>query len=131
MATIEDVQAFVSRLDGNGVSASEVEPGLWVLAPDDGGGQIVVNFAPPVVVLRVNVMEMPAEEGKQTALMRRLLELNAEEMVHGSYGIEESQVVLTDALQIENLDFNEFQASIESITLALGSHMASLASFKE
>ena len=131
MATIEDVQAYVSRLDGEGLSAEEIETGLWVLSSEDGGGQIVVNFAPPVVVLRVNVMEMPPEGSKQTALMRKLLELNAEEMVHGSYGIEESQVVLTDALQIENLDFSEFQASIDSITLALGSHMAALASFKE
>jgi hypothetical protein len=128
---MEDVQGYVSRLDGNGVSAEEVESGLWVLTPDGGGGQIVVNYAPPVIVLRVNVMEMPADGGNRAALMRKLLELNAEEMVHGSYGIEDSQVVLTDALQIENLDFTEFQASIESITLALGSHLRSLASYQE
>ena len=52
-------------------------------------------------------------------------------MVHGSYGVEGSQVVLTDALQLKNLDFNEFQASLDSITLALASHMSALASFKE
>ena len=49
----------------------------------------------------------------------------------GAYGIEESRVVLTEALQIENLDFGELQASVDSISQALGSHLAALASYKE
>ena len=130
MATIEDVQAYLERLDG-GVSADEVEPGLWVLSPEDGGGQIVVNFTPPVVVLRVNVMELPKDESRRSALMTKLLELNAKELLHGSYGIEETRVVLTEALQIENLDFSELQASVDSIAMALGSHLAALAPYKE
>lgn len=130
MATVEDVQAYLERLDG-GVSADEVEPGMWVLSPEDGTGQIVVNFTPPVVVLRVNVMELPDGDAQRSALMKKLLELNATELLHGSYGIEDSQVVLTEALQIENLDFSELQASVESISLALGSHLAALASYKE
>ncbi len=130
MATVEDVQAYLERL-GDGASADEVEPGLWVLSPEGGGGQIVVNFAPPVVVLRVNVMELPEDPSQRNALMKRLLELNATELLHGSYGIEESRVVLTEALQIEHLDFSELQASVDSITMALGSHLAALASYKE
>ena len=130
MATVEDVQAYLERLDG-GVSAQELETGLWMLSSEEGSAQIVVNFAPPVVVLRVNVMELPSDASQGNALMKKLLELNAKELLHGSYGIEDSRVVLTEALQIENLDFSELQASVESITLALGSHLAALASYKE
>ena len=68
MATVEDVQAYLERLD-SGVSAEEVEPGLWVLSSEDGGSQIVVNFTPPVVVLRVNVMELPKDDSQRSALM--------------------------------------------------------------
>ena len=127
----EDVQSFIERLDDGVVTSEELEPGLWVLTPEQNGVRIVVNYEPPVVVFRVNVMELPAEGDKRTSLMRKLLELNATELLHGSYGIEGDSVVLTDALQLENLDFSEFQASIDSITLALASHLNALAPYQE
>ncbi|MBA3318554.1 MAG: hypothetical protein H0T50_10745, partial [Gemmatimonadales bacterium] len=64
-------------------------------------------------------------------LFRQLLELNARELVHGSYGLEGDHVVLTDTLDLENLDYNEFEASFDSITLAVASHLAELASYRE
>jgi hypothetical protein len=39
--------------------------------------------------------------------------------------------VLTDTLELENLDFSEFEASFDSITLALASHLATLAPYRE
>ena len=56
------------------------------------------------------------------AIYRKLLELNATEMIHGAYGVEEGAVVMTAALQLENLDFNEFQASVEDMNLAVSKH---------
>ena len=52
-------------------------------------------------------------------------------MMHGAYGIEGESIVISDALQLENLDFNEFQASFESMTLSLASHLATLAPYRE
>ena len=129
MASRDDLESFVARLDDS-INSDEVEKGIWAITGEDDA-PIVVSFNPPVAVFRVNVMELPKPGTNRTELMQKLLELNAEGMVHGSYGIEGSQVVLTDALQLENLDFNEFQASLDSITLALASHMSALASFKE
>ena len=40
-------------------------------------------------------------------------------------------VVLTDTLELENLDFSEFEASFDSITLALASHLGALAPYRE
>ena len=34
--------------------------------------------------------------------------------MHGSYGVEGDHVVLTDTLELENLDFSEFEASFDS-----------------
>ena len=127
----DDVQGFIERLDDGVVTSEELKPGLWVLTPEQDGVRIVVNFGPPVVVFRVNVMDLPGDAEKRTSLMQKLLELNATELLHGSYGIEGDSVVLTDALQLENLDFNEFQASIDSITLALASHLRALAPYQE
>jgi hypothetical protein len=64
-------------------------------------------------------------------LTRRLLELNASDLVHGSYGIQGDSVVLTEAIELEHLDYEEFLASYESMTLALASHMRELGSYRE
>jgi hypothetical protein len=130
MASRDDLESFISRLDDT-VSSEEVETGIWVLTPGDDNVPIVVSFDPPVVVFRVRVMDLPQAGSNRNELMQKLLEFNAEGLVHGSYGIEGAQIVLTDALQLENLDFNEFQASLDSITLALASHMSALAPFQE
>ena len=130
MASREDLEGYINRLDEE-FQNEEVDGGIWVLSSGEDGAQIVVSYDPPVVVFRVNVMDLPEAENKRTDLMRRLLELNAAGMVHGSYGIEGSRVILSDALQLDNLDFNEFQASLDSISLALASHMAGLATYQE
>ncbi|HXE56726.1 MAG TPA: YbjN domain-containing protein [Gemmatimonadales bacterium] len=130
MITRDDIQAFIDRLDGGALASNEIEPGLWVIrTPEDA--EVVVSYAPPVVILRVRVMELPAAEPRRSELFRQLLELNARELVHGSYGLEGDHVVLTDTLELENLDFSEFQASFDSITLALASHLGALAPYRE
>ena len=132
MVSHDDIQSFLDRLNASGASHSEVSEGLWNVRP---GGDLdfglVVHHSPPVVVLRVKVMDLPKDPGKQSALFRRLLELNATDLLHGSYGIQADAVVLTAALELAHLDFEEFLASYESITLALASHIRELASFKE
>ncbi len=125
----DDLEAYIDRMGAEGVQAKEVEPGLWVLTPGEGGPEVVVHFNPPVVVLRVRVMKLP-KDGKRSDLYRHLLELNAKDLVHGSYGVDGEDVVLSDALELENLDFNEFQASFDSLTVALASHLSTLAPFR-
>ena len=87
--------------------------------------------SPPVVLLRVKVMDLPKYASNHGALYRRLLELNASDLLHGSYGIQDDTVVLTEALELSHLDYEEFLASYESITLALASNIRELATFRE
>jgi len=130
MTTREDIQSFLDRVDGGGLTVMEIEPNLW-LARTPNDAEVVVHYAPPVVILRVRVMELPAAEPRQGELLRQLLEYNARELVHGSYGLEGAHIVLTDTLELENLDFSEFEASFDSITLALASHLTALAAYRE
>lgn len=124
MVTKEDIEGFLNRLSAEGASYKEVQNGLWVVKP--GGSldfNMVVHFSPPVAILRVKVMELPDDKNAVAKLSRRLLEMNASDMVHGSYGIEQTEIVLTEALELSHLDFEEFLAAYESIALALGSHL--------
>ena len=45
--------------------------------------------------------------------------------------IEGDHVVLTDALELTDLDFSEFEASVDSLSLALASHLNALTPFGE
>jgi hypothetical protein len=130
MVTKDDLQSFVDRLEGGSVESKEVEPGLWVVRTSQGA-EVVVTCSGPVVILRVRVMELPGDEERRKELFRQLLEINARELVHGSYGLEGDHVVLTDTLELENLDYSEFEASFDSLTLALSSHLSALAPYRE
>ena len=130
MITHDDLQSFLDRLDGGSVTSTELEPGLW-LSRNADGAEVVVHYAPPVVILRVRVMELPAGEPRRGELFRQLLEFNARDLVHGSYGLEGDHVVLTDTLELENLDYNEFESSFDSVSLALASHLSALAAYRE
>ncbi len=132
MVNREELEKFLDRLANEGASYHEVESGLWTVNP---GGEldlsVVIHHSPPVVVLRVKVMDTPADDATSARLNRRLLELNATDLLHGSYGIDNDSVVLTEALELEHLDFQEFLAAYESITLALASHLRELATIRE
>ena len=127
MVTREDVESFLLRME---LEAEEVETGMWVARSDDSGVSTVVHYSPPLLVIRTKVLDVPEDPARCTGLFRRLLELNATDMVHGAYGIDEDDVVLADSLELENLDFNEFQASIDSMQLAVASHLESLSPYR-
>ena len=130
MITKDDVEGFLAKLESEGIHAKEPKPGFWLLSGTPDSPEVVVHYNPPVVVLRVKVLELGPGNAKED-LYKHLLKLNATDLVHGSYGIDGDAVVLTDALELENLDFNEFQASYDSMMLALASHLATLAPYRQ
>ncbi|MEO8451966.1 MAG: hypothetical protein ABI647_19400 [Gemmatimonadota bacterium] len=130
MVTKEDLQTWLDRVDGGSAEIKEIEKNIWVVRTTQGA-EMVIHYAPPVVVLRVRVMEPPPAIDRRAGLFQLLLELNARDLIHGSYGLEGEHVVLTDALELENLDYSEFEASFDSLTLALASHVAALAPYRE
>jgi len=132
MVTKDDLESFLDRLSSEGASYFEAGENTWIVQP--GGAldvDLVVHYNPPVIVLRVKVMNIPTTNGKGAELNRRLLELNASDLVHGSHGISEGSIVLTEALEVAHLDYEEFLASYESMTLALATHLRELTTYRE
>ena len=134
MVTREDIEGFLDRLttDDSQTTYEEIGDGIWRVRP--GGAldlEVAVSYSPPVALLRVKVMELPSDDGECNKLARRLLELNATDLVHGSYGIADQSIVLTEALELSHLDYEEFLAAFESMTLALASHIREFATFRD
>lgn len=106
----------------------EIDDGTWIIEDDlTHIDNIVVKIANPIVLFRVKIMEIPQE--KKEELYRTVLELNANDLVHGAYAIEDNNLIIIDTLQCENLDKNEFQSTVDSIGLALIQHYDKLIKF--
>ena len=110
-------------------SYREIKPNLWLL--DDANHNlegIAVMYADPLVIIRVQVMNVPSR--KREEFYAKLLELNANEMIHGAYGLEGEKVVIIDTLEYKDLDYSEFRAALDAISLALTQHYPILSVYR-
>ena len=124
MRTNEDIEALFIELE---LPFERLGEAMWVVVDEsDHIESLVVYQTGTVLNFRVKVVALP--ENPSPELFRTLLELNAADMVHGAYGIEEDAVVLVESLEVENLDLNELQAVIESFGIALGTHHTRISS---
>ncbi len=129
MASLEDVESFLIRMD---LEYEEIDEGMFLAHGRNDGAGVVVHHTSPLLVLRLKVMDLPSEaDGRMMELYKALLVLNATDVVHGAYGIEEGELILTDTLELENLDFTEVQASMESLQLAASSHIEAIRELAE
>lgn len=126
MVTEQDIESYMIRM---GVSFKELGRKTWILRDsEDLVESLVVSLNDPVVLFHVKLSDIPATCDR-LKLYEELLRLNASEMLHGAYGLEGNAVVATDTLQAENLDFNEFQASVDAMNLCISSHYPRISAF--
>ena len=105
----------------------EVGENMWLIEDSEKGlGHVFVYADDPLVTIRAKVMEQP--EGDRERFYEELLRLN-NEMIHGAYALEGSNVVLVDTLESGTLDLEEYQASLEAIGLALAQHYPRLSQY--
>ena len=125
MVTQNDIEIY---LDDSGYPFEKVDENLWrVESPDNNVDNIILSYADPIIVFRINLMKVP-EQNRET-FCEWLLKLNATEIPHGAFGIEDDNVVLIDTLQLENLNRNELQASIDSLAFTVAQYYNDLKSY--
>ena len=118
MTTKEKIECYIHDME---LPYEELEEGLWIIYESEGNYQekLVVSYSETIVHFRLKVMNIPKKAAKHCELFKKLLEINATSLTHGAFAIEQDSIVLIDSLQLENLDFNEFQASVEAIFLGI------------
>ncbi len=117
------IESFIIEM---GLPFEQVQEGLWLVHDEaDFIDNIVVYHNYPVLTFRVKLVDLPEGKGFPE-LFRRLLQLNSSSMIAGAFGLEDNSVVVVDTIQSENLDANEFQASIDAMALAVREHYEEL-----
>ncbi|MGD9940952.1 MAG: YbjN domain-containing protein [Clostridia bacterium] len=126
MAGLTKVESYLIDL---GISYQEASAGTFFIDDTEKGlPGVVVTIDEPIVIVRARVMSIPA--GKKVELYETLLRLNGSDMVHGAYALDGDDVVLLDTLEYDTMDKSEFEAALDSISLALSRHYGILGSFR-
>ena len=128
MINRDDLQSYLIRMDAD---FEEVDDGMFLVHTDNEGAPIVVHHSDPLLLVRMKVMDLPDDSGGLANLYETLLKLNASDVVHGAYGIEEGELILSDTLQMSHLDFEELRASLESVQMAASAHVSRIRELAE
>ncbi|MDX2469984.1 MAG: molecular chaperone Tir [SAR324 cluster bacterium] len=114
---LEKIIGFAHRLDLEIIQTNGADELIVVNAEEKGVFHLILDCEDPILV-----MEQLIYDVKKPSLehFTRLLQMNRS-LVHGAFILDEKgeRVIFRDTLQIENLDFNEFEGTINALTLGL------------
>jgi len=111
-------------------SFTNEEEGVLVIAKENAGiKNLVLAMADPILIIEQFLFEIKAES---VNLFRDLLK-KTRDIVHGAFALDETgkKVIFRDTLQLENLDLNELEGSINSLSLLLSEYSDELIQFSK
>ena len=126
MRSANDVEAYLGKMNRR-YTPVEGEPGTFLVHGGTNMPPTALRVDPPLVVLRVHVGDVEGSAAANGQLFEKLLTVNAKSLVHTSFGLEDARIVLTAALELENLDYNELEATLDEIDVTLAQQVPSLA----
>ena len=127
MSDFEKVKDFILDM-GFTISHEEPKEELVVIDDDERGiKNLVIDCEGSIVILEQVIIPMPKESSD---FCKRILQINRT-LVHGAFVLDEEGTTLLfrDTLQLENLDRNELEGSIDALSLGLAEYASELVSF--
>lgn len=120
----EDLEQLLGRLDRH----FERQPNnTFLVVAGPGLAPVALRIATPVLVAQAEIGPAPTgAPAVEAQVFRRLLELNVSDLLHAAYALEDGRIVLTAALELENLDLNELEAVLSDMAMALSKHVGPL-----
>ena len=127
MTHFEQVKAYLQELEF-AITKEEPSQELVVIDDEDQGiNHLVIDCEDPILILEQFIFEI--KKDPQANMLKRLLQLNRT-LVHGAFAIDDSgtKVLFRDTLQLENLDLNELEGSINALSVAMADNVDELIS---
>jgi hypothetical protein len=121
--TSDDLEAQLGRL---GRRYERTPDGTFIVSLGPNQPPAALLLVPPVLVIQVAIGEAPKDLSAAAPVYKKLLELNASALLHAAFGLENDQIVLAAALELDSLDLNELEAVLADIDVALGEHVPML-----
>lgn len=120
------VKEYLLELEYNIVSEDAAEQLVVVENNNVGIANLIVDCDDPILVIELHLFDL---KNSNEPILRRFLQMNRE-IIHGAIALDETaeKVVFRDTLQLENLDLNELEGTLNSIEVFLSENANELIS---
>lgn len=126
---LNKVKEYLLELEYSIISEDTSEELIVIENQDAGISNLIVDCEDPILILELHLFDL--QNGNEETF-RRFLQMNRE-IIHGAISIDETgkKVILRDTLQLENLDLNELQGTLNSFEAFLSENANELISISK
>ncbi len=123
------VENFIQNIDYTISYKNENEGVFMIENLLDGVQNLIVGIAPPIIIFELYLFTITNDN---LEMLKALLMKNRD-IIHGAFAITEdgNKVIYRHTLQISNLDQNEFEATLNSLSLLMSEYSAQLIEFSK
>ena len=121
------VKNYLSELGLTIVEENEQENVLVVEKEEEGISNMIIICSEPILIMQQFLFELKTDDAD---IYKRLLQKN-QDIIHGAFALDESgtKVLFRDTLQLENLDLNELEGSLNSLAFLLSEYSNQILEF--
>ncbi len=121
------VKNYLLELEYTIVNEDEND-GIFVIEREDEGiNNLILYCDDPILIIQQFIFEVKNDD---VNVYKSLLMKN-QDIIHGAFTLDESgkKVLFRDTLQLENLDINEIEGSLNSLALLLSEYSSKIIEF--
>lgn len=123
------VRDFLLELNFN-ITTENTTDGIIVVQKENSGiRNLILGVAPPILIIEQFIFTINNQSEK---VFKSLLQKNRD-IIHGAFVLDETgkKVIFRDTLQIENLDLNELEGSLNSLSLLMSEYSDEIIKFSK
>jgi uncharacterized protein YjfI (DUF2170 family) len=112
------------------ISREEKEDCILVVQKESAGiRNLILGVAPPILIIEQFIFRINDQSEK---IFKSLLQKNRD-IIHGAFVLDETgeKVIFRDTLQIENMDVNELEGSLNSLSLLMSEYSDNIIEFSK
>ena len=121
------VKNYLLELEFTIVDENEEENLLIIEKEEEGISNMIIICSDPILIMEQFIFEMKSDDA---VVYKSLLQKN-QDIIHGAFVLDESgtKVLFRDTLQLENLDLNELEGSLNSLMFLLSEYSSKIIEF--
>lgn len=120
---------FLLELNFN-ITTENTADGIMVVQKENSGiKNLILGIAPPILIIEQFIFTINNQSEK---IFKSLLQKNRD-IIHGAFVLDDTgkKVIFRDTLQIENLDLNELEGSLNSLSLLMSEYSEHIIEFSK
>lgn len=123
------IKEYLLKLDFD-ITRENLQDGIMVIEKESAGVKnMILGIAPPILIMEQYIFKI---NNKNEEVFKSLLQKNRD-IIHGAFVLDESgsKVIFRDTLQIENINLNELEGTLNSLSLLMSEYSDHIIKFSK